>query len=83
LSEAELVQGRPSPPQLGATAAALLLERHAQSPLAFGLKSTDDPTLESLGVRGYRFTSSDAPGVVQQWWSKQKQQPAADANVRP
>jgi len=67
-----LVQGRPSPPEFGATAAAILLQRDGQNASAFALEATDDPLLEQFGVRGYRFVSSDAPGVVLQWWSKQK-----------
>jgi hypothetical protein len=78
-----LVQERPSPPELGATAACALLERHHQNPFVYGLELTNDRMLEGLGVRGCRFTSDDAPNTIRQWWSRQGSQPAAEATSSP
>lgn len=72
-----LVQGMQNPPQLGATAAAILLEQHEQNAALFGLEPTGERTLESLGIRGCRFTSDDSPNLVRQWWAKQNHPPVA------
>ncbi len=66
-----LVEGRPNGPELGATAAAMLLKRFGQSPSQFGLQSAAEPMLMRLGVNGYRYSSKQSPTKVQQWWQKQ------------
>ncbi len=66
-----LALGRQFPPQLGATAAAALLERHHEDPTRFGLEAVFDPTMEGLGVHGYRFAGSDYSAAVGRWWAKQ------------
>ncbi|HXT58367.1 MAG TPA: hypothetical protein VN699_07025, partial [Pirellulales bacterium] len=47
------------PPEVGATAAAILLTRHRESLGEFGLESATDPMLEEFGAPGYRFTAPD------------------------
>jgi hypothetical protein len=72
-----LVGSDASAPELGATAAALLLGRHGQSPGAFGLHLSADPLLIQLHVDGYRFDAAESRRKVQQWWiQKRAKQPA-------
>jgi hypothetical protein len=63
-------------PDLGATAAFILLGRHDQSPRAFGLVEVEDEQLHASGITGYRFSEPTDRAAVQEWWSKQKPQPA-------
>ena len=67
-----LVEGRPGGPESGATAAAVLLERHRRQPGPFELQPAPDPVLARIGVDGYRFGSAEAPRRVQQWWEREK-----------
>jgi hypothetical protein len=68
-----LVEGVDEKPQVGATAAGLLLTRHHQSPSLFGLRSTGMPPERISKVEGFRFTAADAAGRVQRWWDDEKQ----------
>lgn len=68
-----LVEGDPSSPDVGATAAALLLSRHGGAPDQLDLQPTADPVLTKLRVDGYRFTSDEARKKVKQWWEEQQQ----------
>ncbi len=68
-----LVEQNETAPDLGATAAALLLKRHQHDPGQFGLEMTRDELLSEAGVTGYRFTSADGRKNVAAWWAKQKQ----------
>lgn len=65
------VQGRPGGPELGATAAGILLTRHGQTPSQFGLKPAAESLLVRLGIDGYRFSTPEARQQVRQWWQKQ------------
>lgn len=67
-----LVEQSERAPDLGATAAALLLKRHQQDPSHFGLETVHDELLSEAGVTGYRFTSDDGRTKVAAWWAKQK-----------
>jgi hypothetical protein len=69
-----LVEGVDEKPELGATAAALLLARHHQSPVLFGLRSTGMPPERISRVEGYRFASGDAASRVQRWWDEESRQ---------
>lgn len=60
------------PPTLGATASAILLERHQQSPAALGLEATGEWILEGVQVRGYRYSDAEGPAAVQHWWAGQR-----------
>jgi len=72
-----LVGGEASAPELGATAAAILLGRHGQTPGEFGLHVSADPLLIQLHVDGYRFGAAEAQKKVQQWWKQEKSKKAA------
>ncbi len=61
-------------PEIGATAAFLLLRRHDQSPRVFGLVEVQDDMLQSSGVNGYRFSEPADRAAVQDWWSKKAAQ---------
>ena len=63
-------------PELGASAAFLLLQRHDQSPRVFGLVEVADDMLQVSGISGYRFSEPADRAAVQNWWSKQKLRPA-------
>ena len=67
-----LVEGRPEAVELGATAAALLLKRHRQNPLEYGLEPVADRVMTGIGVSGYRFTSPESRRKVEAWWARQK-----------
>ena len=67
-----LVQGHANPPELGATAAAILLKRHRQDPAKFGLEPVPDETFKELGLSGYRFASPESRQQVRQWWEQRK-----------
>lgn len=67
-----LVEGADSAPDLGATAAGLLLKRHQEEPTRFGLETVNDELLTEAGLTGYRFPSADARQKVIAWWAKQK-----------
>jgi hypothetical protein len=62
-------------PELGASAAFLLLHRHDQSPRAFGLVEVADDMLQASGVSGYRFSEPADRAAVLAWWAKQKSHP--------
>ena len=68
-----LIEGVDEKPEVGATAAGLLLVRHHQSPSLFGLRSTGLPPERISRVEGYRFTSADAASRVLRWWDDEKQ----------
>jgi hypothetical protein len=55
-------------PEVGATAAAILLGRHRQPLAPFGLQAAGDPLLVQFGVDGYRFLSPDGRKQVAEWW---------------
>lgn len=65
-----LIAGRERGPELGATAAAVLLARHGIEPVQFGLKEADDPLFASVDLAGYRFETPGAPQRMAQWWSE-------------
>jgi hypothetical protein len=68
-----LVPGRTDGPELGATAARVLLRRHRESPGPFHLEQALDPVLTLMHVEGYRFGSPQGPGDVAAWWRRQTQ----------
>ncbi len=57
-----------SPPELGATAAAILLKLHERSPTAHGLRPLEDPVTAELRITLFRFTSPEARQAVIRWW---------------
>ncbi|MBN2476793.1 MAG: hypothetical protein JXB62_19445 [Pirellulales bacterium] len=68
-----LVEGRPDGPEVGATAAGLLLEHREQTPSFFGLQNVPDPWMLRMGVEGYRFVTPGARQKVRAWWERQQQ----------
>ena len=67
-----LVEGPPDAPELGATAAGLLLVRHAQDPNRFGLTLVSDPVLVGAGLSGYRFLAPEGRAKVGRWWTEHR-----------
>ncbi|MBN1394986.1 MAG: hypothetical protein JW959_08180 [Pirellulales bacterium] len=58
--------------RLGATAAAILLRRHDQSPRRLGLSPAADPLLNQIQLKGYRFSGEEGKKKVQAWWKDEK-----------
>lgn len=69
-----LVEDYPQGPRLGATAAAVLLERHGQPFSEFGLKPSPG-SFPRPYMRGYRFSTPDAQEKVRQWWQQEQAEP--------
>jgi len=67
-----LVEGDPDGPQLGATAGAVLLERHDRQPSSFDLKPAPAAELLRLAIDGYRFSGEEARKQVLDWWQGEK-----------
>lgn len=67
-----LVQGLSNAPELGATAASILLKHQEQDPTAYGLKSSPDETLQTLGLLGCRFASPESREKVRRWWREKR-----------
>jgi hypothetical protein len=65
-----LMEGRPSGPEVGATAAAVLLISREQKPANFGLQPCPDALMHELHVEGYRFDSEESRKKVQEWWKQ-------------
>ena len=68
-------------PELGATAAALLLDRHGVSSHTFGLNAAPVADIGQLKFIGYYFGSEKDRQGVQQWWAKRKK--AAERESTP
>lgn len=60
--------GRAAPPEVGPTAAAVVLKHVRTDPIEFGLVRVNDSVLESVGVEGYRSTTPDYIDRFRQWW---------------
>jgi hypothetical protein len=74
-----ILEGREGGPELGATAAGVLLRLHKQPPSLFGLLATPEPLMTRFRVDGYTFrphqTKDDDPRQkVRQWWEGQREQ---------
>jgi hypothetical protein len=59
-------------PELGASAAALLVDRHGASTRPFGLETAGESATERLRFVGYRFNSEANRDDVKRWWEKQR-----------
>ncbi len=53
--------------EIGATAAAILLVRHGQQPIQFGLEPAADEPMAAMGLAGYRFCDPASRQRVLQW----------------
>ncbi len=61
------------PPEVGATAAAMLLTRHGENLADFGIAEVSDQDLRGLGVPASRFATPAARQQVLQWWQRRKE----------
>ena len=59
-------------PEVGATAAALLLTRHGENMSDFGVAEVTDQDLRGLGVPASRFKTPAARQQVLEWWRAQR-----------
>ncbi len=66
-----LVLDRDGGPELGATAAAILLRRRRQTPSEFGLEPLTDPYFRNVNLLGYRFADEALRERVVRWWQSQ------------
>jgi hypothetical protein len=63
-----------TPPVLGASAAAVLLERHKLSPDSFGLVKVEVAALNGFKCPSFRFASTDRPLRLLSWWQQSEHQ---------
>lgn len=70
-----LIVGREPTPELGATAAAILLARGGEEPSLFGLNPVADRLFDRVRLTGYRFGVPEGRQKVSQWWSAQQVRP--------
>jgi hypothetical protein len=61
------------PPDLGASAAGLLLDRHGVAVRPFGLWTSGESVTEAYAFVGYRFSTAEDRENVKRWWQKQKE----------
>lgn len=66
-------------PEVGATAASILLERHKRNLADFQLEQVLETPLDDHGFFGYRFTAPEGRKAVERWW--QKREPAAEKTL--
>ncbi|MEX0676520.1 MAG: hypothetical protein WD063_05560 [Pirellulales bacterium] len=67
-----LSSGLDRPPDLGASAAGLLLDRHGASTTPFGLETAGESVTDSYRFVGYRFSSQRDRQDVNRWWQRKK-----------
>jgi len=65
-----LVEYRPHGPELGATAAAILLGRSGEEPARFGLRPAAEELLPENDLEGFLFASPEARARVRAWWAE-------------
>jgi len=76
-SRDSLIKDLANGPELGATAAAVLLNGHGEDAKAFGLLPAADTKLGLLGVDGYRYAAADGFRQIQDWWKRQSEKAKA------
>jgi hypothetical protein len=76
-----------TPPELGASAAGLLLDRHDVSVHPFGIVPAGEALSDVYQFFGFRFTADTDREAVKRWWAKQQAmnptQPQAAEPQRP
>jgi hypothetical protein len=72
-----LYLGGGAAPDVGATAAFLLLTKHGADPAQFQLEQALDQPLDDEDLYGYRFTGFDGRQAVIDWWKKRQTNPPA------
>ena len=70
LGDRRSLQAGRSFPEMGATAAAVLLGRHGEQPGEFGLEGVPEPQMNMMHVAGYRFATEDGRKKVESWWQR-------------
>ncbi len=75
-----LILGEVDGPELGATAAAILLERHGRKPDEFGLLPSGDPMVRQYGPGTYRYGTPSGPEKVAEWWKDYRAETATAGN---
>jgi hypothetical protein len=70
-STVPLVLDREQGPELGASAAGVLLNRRRQTPSHFGLEPLADPFFFSVNLLGYRFADETSRDRIVKWWQDQ------------
>ena len=70
-----LVLERNDGPEVGATAAGLLLKRHHSAGTVQDLEAAPESLVTALAIDGFRYRSPEGPQQVEAWW---KRQPPAD-----
>lgn len=71
-----LVLGRTEGPEVGATAARILLKRHHEPLGPFDLEAAPESLLATtFGIDGYRYRSPKGPEQVQAWWKRHLEGP--------
>ena len=58
-------------PEIGATAAGLLLNRRQEQPEAFGLQAATDSELAEMNLPGFRYRTPDDVQRVRKWWQRE------------
>ncbi len=76
-----LFTGQTEGPELGATAAGILLRRHGGSVDDFALIPTGDAFAQRCGLEAYRYPTDDAPKQVADWW-RSRQEKLGDHDAR-
>jgi hypothetical protein len=72
-----------NPPELGATAAALLLRRHSAPAAMFSLEPVEDAQMNAMDCPAFRFAVPDKRAEILQWWAEHKNRVAANAFPQP
>ena len=67
-----LVSNADPVPELGATAAGLLIERQEASPYSFELEPAGNDAFDESKFASYHFVSEAGRKAVRQWWEKRK-----------
>lgn len=62
-------------PELGATAAAILLRRHGIAPSVYGLEPLGRQFLVQVGCQGHRFTNPQDRQALLDWWGDRHTSP--------
>lgn len=73
----------PAPPDVGGSAAAILLARHDLPPWTFRLERIWQPPLDNFDIPACRFTSAEDRAAVLRWWSKQGGASLRDGDYEP
>jgi hypothetical protein len=78
-----LVEGEIDGPELGATAAAILLQRHGGNPDDFGLLASGDVTVRQYGPGTYRYGTTSGPEKVAGWWKNRQSEAGVQNGSAP